>query len=93
MPKSPWLSSTSDTVPGWSQPVYKGMQEGAQLFGVPFLFGAILALIALGCLLWYWPLLIVCAVLYGLARLGTALEPRWLDIMKRHLRYARHYEG
>ena len=82
-----------EPVPGWTQPVYKGMKEGALLWGVPFLFGAMLLMTALVFLLWYWPVVPVIGGLFGIAAIGTAIEPRWKDILKRHLFHRHHYEG
>jgi type IV secretory pathway TrbD component len=82
-----------EPVPGWEAPVYEGMQEHATFAGVPFVFGAILAIITLGCLLWYYPLLVVCAVVYGLAAAATAIEPQFLRILWNNVTYASYYEG
>jgi type IV secretory pathway TrbD component len=82
-----------EAVPGWEAPVYEGMQEQATFAGVPFVFGAILAIVSLVCLLWYYPLLVVCGVVYGLAAAATAIEPQCLRILWNHVTYARYYEG
>lgn len=80
-------------VPGWTEPIYRGMNESAQFLGVPFVFGALLVLVALFCLLVMWQLVIVCAVVYGIVALACQVEPQFLTILKRHLRYHRFYEG
>jgi hypothetical protein len=69
------------------------MQEQATFLGVPFVFGAILAIVSLICLLWWYPLLVVCAVVYGLAAAAAAVEPQFLRILWQHVTYARYYEG
>ncbi len=85
--------AVKDPVPGWTQKIYKGMKDKAQLWGVPFLFGAGMLGGALFSLLWFWPMIAVFAGLHGLAALATAFEPQWKDIVRRHLRHRRQYEG
>lgn len=79
--------------PGWSQPVYQGMKEGAQFLGVPFVFGALLALGMLFCLLWYYPLIPVGLVVWGIVAIGTAIDRHWVLLLLRACLYHRHYEG
>lgn len=84
----------SEPPPGWSQPVYTGMRESATFYGVPFVFGALLAITMLFCLLWYYPLIPVGLLLWGVVALGTTLlGASWLTLLWRHYAYCRHYEG
>jgi hypothetical protein len=41
----------------------------------------------------WWPIVVVQAGVYVLAKRLTAWDPQWLGILRRYLSYASRYEG
>jgi hypothetical protein len=70
------------------------MREKADLGGVPYVLGALLAISGILCLLFYWPLIIVPGLVFLCCKVMTlCMGPYWLDILWNHIKYRRHYEG
>lgn len=82
-----------DPVPGWYQPVFQSLAQPLLTAGVPsgFFIPTMVGTLLLA--MTWWPIIVVQAGLYGLARRLTRWEPQWGGILLMHITYARHYEG
>jgi len=80
------------TVDGWEAPVHQAMTQPPTFAGVPMGFFAADVLGSLAVAPYWWPGLVVGLLLYGIAWLGTQVEPRWLGILWQYLGYAHTYE-
>jgi hypothetical protein len=86
-------ASNSATLDEWSAPLYEVMQTPPTFYGVPMGFFVADALCSLLLAPYWWPSLVVGLGLYGVACLGTQLEPHWLAMGWEYLGYHAHYEG
>lgn len=83
----------ADAIPGWASSVHQGLTEPPLMVGVPLVFCVLNVLVALGIALVWWPWLLVGAGLHGVARLGTALDMQWGEVLVQHVSYAFYYES
>lgn len=83
----------AEAVPGWSSTVHQGLTEPPLMLGVPLVFCVLNVLIALGMALLWWPWLVVAAGLHGIARLGTAMDMQWIEVLVQHVSYRSYYES
>jgi type IV secretory pathway TrbD component len=83
----------ADLVEGWTAPVYRGLMEPLHIAHVPeqFFIGTVLVTLMVG-IFWH-PMVVLGGLAYGLARLGTAYDPDWLNVLTRAVGYTSHYEG
>lgn len=63
------------------------------MLGVPMMFCLLNVLTALGMALVWLPWLLVAVGLHGLARMGTAYDMQWSEVLVQHLAYKHFYEG
>jgi type IV secretory pathway TrbD component len=82
-----------DPVPNWFAPVYHSLAQPLLIGGVPAGFFIATMLGTMMLFLAWWPIILVQAGLYGLARVLTRWEPQWGGMLVMHVTYARHYEG
>jgi hypothetical protein len=86
---------------GWEVEVSHAMLTPPTFFGVPMMFFAVDALGTLFVAMMstlvdpmaWLPVCIVGVGLYGIAYMGTQLEPHWPGMLWEYLSYAAHYEG
>jgi hypothetical protein len=86
-------ASNRDTLPGWHAPMYEVMQRTPTFYGVPMGFFVADVLGSLLVAPYWWPSLVVGLGLYGVAYVGTQIEPHWLAMGWEYLGYRAHYEG
>jgi hypothetical protein len=86
-------ASSLVTIEGWEAPCYQVMQTPPTFYGVPMGFFVADALGSLLLAPYWWPSLVVGLGLYGIACLGTQIEPHWLAIAWDYLTYNTSYEG
>jgi type IV secretory pathway TrbD component len=80
-------------VAGWHQPIFHSLAQPLLTGGVPSGFFIASMLGAMVLFFVWWPVIVVQAGVYGLARVLTQWEPQWCGILVMHLTYARYYEG
>ena len=68
---------TQNPAPGWFVPVYQSLAQPLLTGGVPSGFFIVTMLGTLMLAMAWWPVLVVQAGLYGLARRLTGWEPQW----------------
>jgi type IV secretory pathway TrbD component len=83
----------TDDVSGWHAPVYHSLAQPILFAGVPHNFLVLLLTSTVIVTLRWWPAMLVGALLYGVARIGSTVEPQWLGILLRHIGYGAFYEG
>jgi type IV secretory pathway TrbD component len=82
-----------EPIPGWYGPVYQSLAQPMLTAGVPSDFFMMSMVSTLAIALAWWPIVVVQAGVYGLAKRLTAWDPQWLGILKNYLSYASRYEG
>jgi hypothetical protein len=82
-----------DPVPNWFSPVFQSLAQPILTAGVPtgFFIWSMLGTMML--FLAWWPIALLQAGMYGLARVLTVWEPQWCGILVMHLTYRRWYQG
>ena len=83
----------TEPVPGWHAPVYQSLAQPMLTAGVPsdFFMFSMVGTLALA-LVW-WPVLVLQAGVYWVAKRLTAWDPLWMGILRRYLSYSARYEG
>jgi len=84
---------SQEPVPGWQAPVYQSLAQPMLTAGVPSDFFMLSMLGTLMLALAWWPVVVLQAGLYTLAKRLTAWDPLWMGILGRYLSYATRYEG
>jgi hypothetical protein len=87
------MTETPVTLEGWEAPVYHAMQTTPTLGGIPMELCVVLVLSTCFLGWFWWPALFVGAGGYGVAWVGTQVEPRWVGILGQYLGYRPYYEG
>jgi type IV secretory pathway TrbD component len=89
-------------LPGWEAPVFQAMTTPVLSCGVPLIFfaadalGTLFLALLLGMLVHLMAgvsVILLGALLFGIAWVGTKIEPRWLSMLVECLTYQREYEG
>jgi Type IV secretory pathway, VirB3-like protein len=68
-------------LPGWSKPVYHAMHRLPIFWGVPQTFGVFDFLLSLFLGMLWLPAGLLGALAWGIAWIGTRIEPNWLGIL------------
>jgi hypothetical protein len=82
-----------EPVPGWWGPVYQSLAQPMLTAGVPSDFFMASMLTTLAIALAWWPIAVVQAWVYLLAKRLTTWDPLWWGILTRYFAYAPRYEG
>lgn len=82
-----------DSVPGWFGPVYQSLAQPMLTAGVSSDFFMLSMVTTLAMALAWWPIVIVQACVYTVAKRLTAWDPLFIGIMWRYLGYTQRYEG
>jgi type IV secretory pathway VirB3-like protein len=69
------------------------MQVAPTFAGVPMEFFVVDVLASLFLACFWWSALLVGGLLYGIAYLGTTIEPRWGGMLWQYCSYVNSYEG
>lgn len=85
--------TTAVEVAGWEEPIYHAMQQVPTFKGVPMGVFVADALTCFFVMMFWWPVLVVGLLVYGVALIGTAYEPRWLAILWEYWLYHAGYEA
>jgi type IV secretory pathway VirB3-like protein len=80
-------------IDGWQAPVFHAMHRVPTFAGVPMGFFVADVLIALFVAMFWWPVLLVAALAYSVAWLGTQVEPRWLNFLWEYFTYSGRYDA
>ena len=83
----------TEPVPGWQAPVFQSLAQPMLTAGVPSDFFMLTMVGTLALALVWWPIVVVQAGVYALAKRLTAWNPFWMGILWRYLSYSARYEG
>ena len=82
-----------EPVSGWFGPVYQSLAQPMLTAGVPSDFFMVSMVSTLAMALAWWPIVIVQAGVYSVAKRLTAWDPLWMGILWRYMSYSTRYEG
>jgi type IV secretory pathway TrbD component len=82
-----------EPVPGWFAPVHQSLAQPMLTAGVPSDFFMMSMVGTLAIALAWWPIAVLQAGAFLLAKRLTAWDPLWMGILWRYLCYETRYEG